>query len=132
MEINLKIKIKMKKTIKTLLVLLLSVITFSSCSKDDDSVTGSINPELVGTWESTTHETVITFKSDGTGFDELNDTFNWGATSSIITIQWVYPDSPDVIDEIEKSPYEFLDENRISVKFEVEENVYETHIYIRL
>lgn len=117
----------MTKTIKTLLVLLLSVITFSSCSKDDDSVTGSINPELVGTWESTIDETVITFKSDGTGFDELSDTFNWGATSSIITIQ-----SIEFPDEINKIPYEFLDENRISVKFEVEENVYETHTYIRL
>ena len=111
----------MKTPIKTVLVLLLSIITFFSCSKDDDdnNNTGSIRTELVGTWESPTMGERMTLKSDGTGFntDEGTvDEFNWGATSNIITVQY---DEED----IEKYPYKLLDDDTISITLTDEDDL---------
>jgi hypothetical protein len=113
----------MKTPIKTVLVLLLSVITFFSCSKDDDdnnnNNTGSIRTELVGTWESPTIGERITFKSDGTGFLTAEGTveeFNWGATSNIITLQ-------DDEGDIEKYPYKLLDDDTISITLTDEDDL---------
>tara|TARA_B110000967_G_scaffold8195_1_gene8233 strand:+ start:262 stop:633 length:372 start_codon:yes stop_codon:yes gene_type:complete len=93
----------MKTTIKSGLVLVLSIITFFSCSKDDDS--GSIRTELVGTWTGILNDAddgpsyiIVTYNSDGTGtLQEDLETlgFNWEATSNTVTLSFI--DTEDIV-----------------------------------
>jgi len=87
----------MKTTIKSVLVLVLSIVTFFSCSnKDDDNNPPIVRTELVGTWggyltDADDGDTYIdlTLNSDGTGTVEFfseTEVFNWGATSNMLTI----------------------------------------------
>ena len=90
----------MKTPIKTVLVLLLSVMTFFSCSKDDDNnSTGSIRTQLVGTWEGYLNDaddgniyTISTYNSDGTGtLEQFSETIRvrWEVTSSSLTLYYL-------------------------------------------
>ena len=93
----------MKSTIKSVLVLVLSIVIFYSCSKDDDS-SSSIRTELVGTWTGYINDAddgstyiIITYNSDGTGtliFGPETRGFNWEATSNIATLSFI--DSEDI------------------------------------
>ena len=89
----------MKTTIKSVLVLALSIVTFLSCSsKDDDDRPDTVRTELVNTWSgyledagSGTVYVYLTLNSDGTGtydYDLESIEFTWGATSNTITLNW--------------------------------------------
>lgn len=87
-----------------MLVLVLgTVITFSSCSKDEDEITTpeELSP-LVGKWKYSWENGygLLTFKSDGTGtyfeyddgdIDADNEPFYWSyeETGSILTLMWI-------------------------------------------
>ena len=104
----------MKKSTKTLFVLLLSVITFYSCSKDDDS-SSSIRTELVGTWTGFLNDSddgsiyiIATYNSDGTGnleSDLETQRFNWEATSNTVTLSFID------LDDIAILTYTLTDDN---------------------
>ena len=87
-----------------MLVLVLgTVITFSSCGKDEDEIpTKEELPTLVGKWKYSMKNgyCLLTFKSDGTGtyfeyddgnLDADNEPFYWSyeETGSILTLMWI-------------------------------------------
>lgn len=95
----------MKTTIKSVLVLALSIVTFLSCSSKDDDGSSSIRTELVGTWSGYLNDAddgpsyiIVTYNSDGTGTlqEDLGTLgFNWEATSNTVTLSFI--DTEDVV-----------------------------------
>ena len=89
----------MKTTIKSVLVLALSIVTFLSCSSKDDDSSNSIRTELVGTWTGFLNDSddgsiyiIATYNSDGTGnleSDLETQRFNWEATSNTVTLSFI-------------------------------------------
>ncbi len=91
----------MKKTIKTLALLLIAAIPvfiFISCSDDDDD--SNAESALIGTWVEDTSDVYevrhVQFNSDHTGYQWATDkgvidyygkeSFTWSATSKVITM----------------------------------------------
>lgn len=114
----------MKQTIKFLLALsmILCVLPFYSCSKDDDDDEKS----LVGTWICDNDDWRLTFKADGTGYDEEGYaeegyeggyyietfTYTYDASTGILKIR--YDDVDDDDDAVWTMRIKWLDNNHFS------------------
>jgi len=108
--------------LKITLILLVSITLFS-CSKNDDSQNNSQETLLIGKWRNTegARSQYLTFKSDGTGLEEVSyvgntgvdwyeTVFSWATSNNILTID-------DVNNPIESNPYEILSEVKLIIDY---------------